>query len=68
MIQPNVAAEAGVGRDEANRISTRVYGKLSKPCQLKQLDEYVLYTTKYLINTEEEKRREEKRSKPGGAP
>ena len=32
MIQPNVAAEAGVGRDEANRISTRVYGKLSKPC------------------------------------
>ena len=26
-----------------------------------QLDEYVLYTTKYLINTEEEKRREEKK-------
>ena len=30
--KPNVAAEAGVGRDEANRISTRVNGKLSKPC------------------------------------
>ena len=68
MIQPNVAAEASVGRVEANRISTRVYGKLSKPCKLKQLDEYVLYTTKYLINTEEETGREEKRSRPGGAP
>ena len=32
IIQPDVAAEAGAGRDEANGVSTRMYGSCPKPC------------------------------------
>ena len=35
MIQPDVAAETGAGRDEANRLSTRGHGSCPKPCWLK---------------------------------
>lgn len=45
MIQPYVTAEAVAVRDEANRVNTRVYGTLSKPLWLKQMDKKALYTT-----------------------
>ena len=32
---PGVAAEAGIGSDEANRVSTRVHGICPNPCWLK---------------------------------
>ena len=35
IIKPDVAAEAGAGRDEANRLSSRGYGSYYKPCWLK---------------------------------
>ena len=35
MIQSDVAAEAGDGRDEANHVSTRRYGSCPKPWWLK---------------------------------
>lgn len=41
MIQPYFNAKAGSDSDEANRVITRVYKKLSKQFKLKQLDENV---------------------------
>ena len=57
MIQADVAAEAGVGRDEATLLSTRGHRSCLKPCWLRWLDGSVLYTTMYLFNNNGESRR-----------
>lgn len=58
-----MTAEADAGRDEANRVSTRVHERLSKLFKLQQLDTNVFYITNYLIKTNDKGDKNE----PGGA-